>query len=153
MTQSDNTAEAERKFILQHLLLIHKKTGLLLKHVSNVPGWEKKEEDTKVELVSGMLTAIKKFTEKVLNGGNEKGDLLEIVHSDYIIKIDTGDHSMLAAIIKHKDKAPDDFYDQLKNIHNNIVNTHSSEFEKFDGSQELSDDLSNELSSFLKLYK
>ena len=144
--------EKEVKFSLEHLLLIHKKSGLLIKDVNNAPEWERREENARVELISGMLTAIKNFTEKVLSTPSKKGELMEIVHSDYVIKIDTGEHTILAAILRYKEKAPENFDSQLKKVHTDLFSKYTSFFQCYDGSQTCDDNLSSDLSCFISSF-
>jgi hypothetical protein len=80
-------------FVVTDVLWIHRETGLLLYHLTS-----DFSVTSDLDLFSGMLTAIRDFSQDTL-GGDEEGGLGEITYSDQHILIETGRHSYLAAIV------------------------------------------------------
>lgn len=80
-------------FSVADVLLIHRETGLLLYHL---PGDISATSDT--DLFSGMLTAIRDFSQNTL-GGDGQDELGEITYGDQRILIETGRYTYLAVIV------------------------------------------------------
>ena len=70
-------------FTVTDILLIHRETGLLLRHVTGEP-----EALPDSDLVSGMLTAIRDFSQDAL-GGEEQEELEEIQYGEQRILIES----------------------------------------------------------------
>ena len=80
-------------FAVSDILLIHRETGLLLWHVS---GDQEGMPDT--DLVSGMLTAIRDFSQDAL-GGEEEEQLEEIQYGEQRILIESARYAYLAVVV------------------------------------------------------
>jgi hypothetical protein len=83
-------------FTVTDMLLIHRETGLLLRHVTGEP-----EALPDSDLVSGMLTAIRDFVGDALGqDGDEDEDLDAIQYGDERILIETSRHAYLAVVVE-----------------------------------------------------
>jgi len=79
---------------VEQVFLIHKKTGLLLQHVSAVPG---AVQDA--DMVSGMLTAIQDFVHDSFS--SRRSDELETLQvGDLTVWIEQGPLAILAGVIR-----------------------------------------------------
>lgn len=123
----------EETGLIQDLILIHKKTGLLIIHKSDIPSWKIKSRKERGELISGMLTAIKHFVEFVLTNSNSGGELKEIKHSDCTIKINSKEHTVLAAVLPSDNEMPYDFDAILDEFHNELYEKFGEKLAQFDG--------------------
>jgi hypothetical protein len=82
-------------FKVTDMLLIHRETGLLLRHVTDDP-----EALPDSDLVSGMLTAIRDFVGDALGqGADEDEDLDAIEYGGERILIETSQHAYLAVVV------------------------------------------------------
>jgi cytoskeletal protein RodZ len=82
-------------FKVTDMLLIHRETGLLLRHVTDDP-----ETLPDSDLVSGMLTAIRDFVGDAFGqGSDEDEDLDAIQYGDERILIETSQHCYLAVVV------------------------------------------------------
>jgi hypothetical protein len=80
-------------FSVRELFLIHRKTGLLLCHLSQSP-----DTSSDSDLVSGMLTAIRDFAQDAFGRGKE-GQLDEIQYGERRILIETAQNAYLAVVV------------------------------------------------------
>ncbi len=110
---------------VQHIFLIHHKTGLLVSEVmdSNVPSQD-------ADLVSSMLTAISDFVRDSFNTSpGEELDMIEV--GEHTVWIVQGPYALIAAVVKGE--APEnlrvDFQQALELIHKDF----SVELKDFDG--------------------
>jgi hypothetical protein len=112
-------------FTVTDILLIHRETGLLLFHL---PSEISKTADT--DLFSGMLTAIRDFSQDTL-GGDEQVGLGEITYGDQSILIETAQHTYLAVIINGI--APPQFRAQMRERIIEIEHSHEKELRAYQG--------------------
>jgi len=89
------------EFRVEHVFLIHRKTGLLLEHVA-----APEAEGQDPQLVSGMLTAIQDFVRDSFNGagGGKRGDggggIDSLRLGDLLLWCEEGPFAFLAAVIR-----------------------------------------------------
>jgi hypothetical protein len=112
-------------FVVTDVLLIHHETGLLLYHLTS-----DFSVTSDVDLLSGMLTAIRDFSQDTL-GGEEEGGLGEITYHDQHIMIETGRYSYLAVIVNGV--PPAGFKAEMFEAINEIESTHASELRNYQG--------------------
>jgi hypothetical protein len=112
-------------FTVTDVLLIHPETGLLLLHI---PSENSKTSDT--DLFSGMLTAIRDFSQDTLGGDGQAG-LGEITYGDQSILIETARHVYLAVIINGV--APPQFRAEMRERIMEIEHSHAEELRKYQG--------------------
>ena len=112
-------------FVVTDVLLIHRETGLLLYHLT---GDFSVASD--VDLFSGMLTAIRDFSQDTL-GGDDEGGLGEITYSDQHIMIETGRYSYLAVIVNGI--PPPGFLEEMREAINEIESAHAEELRNYQG--------------------
>jgi len=109
---------------VEQVFLIHKSTGLLLRHItaSSVPAQD-------ANLVSGMLTAIQDF---VHDSFGDREDTLETLQvGDLSVWIEQGPHAVLAAVIRGN--APEELRMILREVVENIHQEKLEELETFEG--------------------
>jgi hypothetical protein len=80
-------------FEVAQVFLIHRETGLLLRHVSR-----DREDSPDSDLISGMLTAIRDFAGDALGRG-EEGRLDEIQYGERCILLEAAQHAYLAVVV------------------------------------------------------
>lgn len=80
-------------FQVVEIFLIHRETGLLLRHLSHDP-----EASPDSDLISGMLTAIRDFVHDSFGRGEQR-QLDEIQYGDRSILIETAQHAYLAVLV------------------------------------------------------
>jgi hypothetical protein len=80
-------------FDVTEVFLIHRETGLLLRHVSCEPG-----ASPDSDLISGMLTAIRDFVQESF-GGDEEGQLDEIQYGERSILIEAAQRAYMAVVV------------------------------------------------------
>jgi hypothetical protein len=80
-------------FEVAEIFLIHRETGLLLRHLGRDPGAAPDSD-----LVSGMLTAIRDFVQDAFGRG-EEGQLDEIQYGERRILIEASQHAYLAVVV------------------------------------------------------
>jgi OOP family OmpA-OmpF porin len=79
---------------VEQVFLIHRKTGLLLQHVSATSAGVQD-----ADMVSGMLTAIRDFVQDSFGGGREQSlDSFKV--GDLTVRIEQGPEAVLAAVIR-----------------------------------------------------
>ncbi|MDQ7091855.1 MAG: OmpA family protein [Methylococcales bacterium] len=114
---------------VEQAFLIHRETGLLLRHVSNEGIDEIRDSDA----VSAMLTAIQDFTQDSFSvNQTEKLDTVEI--GDYTVYLDRGAYAMLACVIQGI--PPYSLRDHFETILGNIHQQHIRLLTKFEGDSE-----------------
>ena len=80
-------------YTVQHIFLIHRESGLLLRHLAI-----SKEETEDADLISGMLTAIQDFMRDSF--GEEDSELEEVTHGDQRILLEGGQYAYVAVVLE-----------------------------------------------------
>ena len=116
------------QFRVEHVFLIHRKTGLLIEHVA-AP--EVTAQDP--QLVSGMLSAIQDFVRDSFEGTNKTGgsgiDTLRL--GDLLLWCEEGPFAFLAAVIRGN--PPESLHAALRETLTNIHDQYRSSLEEFEG--------------------
>jgi outer membrane protein OmpA-like peptidoglycan-associated protein len=116
------------QFRVEHVFLIHRKTGLLIEHVA-AP--EVIAQDP--QLVSGMLSAIQDFVRDSFEGTNKSGgggiDTLRL--GDVLLWCEEGPFAFLAAVIRGN--PPETLHAALRETLTNIHDQYRSQLEEFQG--------------------
>jgi outer membrane protein OmpA-like peptidoglycan-associated protein len=113
------------QFRVEHVFLIHRKTGLLIEHVA-AP--EVTAQDP--QLVSGMLSAIQDFVRDSFEGTNKGGiDTLRL--GDLLLWCEEGPFAFLAAVIRGN--PPESLHAALRETLTNIHDQYRSSLEEFEG--------------------
>ena len=112
-------------FVVTDVLVIHRETGLLLYHLTS-----DFSVTSDIDLFSGMLTAIRDFSQDTL-GGEEEGGLGEITYSDQHIMIETGRQSYLAVIVNGI--PPAGFKAEMREAINEIESAFAEELRNYQG--------------------
>jgi len=114
---------------VEQAFLIHRETGLLLRHVSNEGIDELRDSDA----VSAMLTAIQDFTQDSFSANQQdKLDTVEI--GDYTVFLDRGAYAMLACVIQGI--PPYSLRDHFETILGDIHQKYIGLLTKFEGDNE-----------------
>ena len=82
-------------FEIYDILLIHRKTGILLNHL----GQEQSDDSTEAELIGGMLTAIQDFARDAFQWEEEE-NLSQVQYLENQIYLDAMPHSILALVAR-----------------------------------------------------
>lgn len=114
-------------FTIEQLFLIDQRTGLLMAHAPAAP---EHERNGKLQMMSGMLTAIQDFTKDAF-GSENAGDLHEVKYGDKMIFVAANPPAFLAAVTIGA--APLQFSDKLRGLLRRIHNTWHHELRAFDG--------------------
>ena len=93
VSDAELALRAALPFHVDELFLIHRESGLLLRHISLTS-----EASPDSDLISGMLTAIRDFTQDAFGQGRE-GQLDEIQYGERSIIIETAQYAYLAVVI------------------------------------------------------
>jgi hypothetical protein len=112
-------------FAVSDILLIHRETGLLLWYVS---GDQESMPDT--DLVSGMLTAIRDFSQDAL-GGEEQEQLEEIQYGEQRILIESARYAYLAVVVDGIE--PPGFQAEMRERVVEISHAHEGVLREYDG--------------------
>ena len=116
------------QFRVEHVFLIHRKTGLLIEHVA-AP--EVTAQDP--QLVSGMLSAIQDFVRDSFEGTDKNGgggiDTLRL--GDVLLWCEEGPFAFLAAVIRGN--PPESLHAALRETLTNIHDQYRSQLEEFQG--------------------
>lgn len=116
------------QFRVEHVFLIHRKTGLLIEHVA-AP--EVTAQDP--QLVSGMLSAIQDFVRDSFEGTNKGGgggiDTLRL--GDVLLWCEEGPFAFLAAVIRGN--PPESLHAALRETLTDIHDQYRSQLEEFQG--------------------
>ena len=124
------------QFRVEHVFLIHRKTGLLIEHVA-AP--EVTAQDP--QLVSGMLTAIQDFVRDSFEGPNkgEGGGIDTLRLGDVLLWCEEGPFAFLAAVIRGN--PPESLHAALRETLTDIHEQFRSSLEEFQGDSETLGDL------------
>lgn len=114
-------------FTIEQLFLIDQRTGLLIAHAPVTP---EGEINGKLQMMSGMLTAIQDFTKDAF-GSENAGDLHEVKYGDKMIFVAANPPAFLAAVTIGA--APLQFSDKLRGLLRRIHNTWHRELRAYDG--------------------
>lgn len=110
---------------VEQILLIHRKTGLLLTHVTTDGVAE-----GNADMVSSMLTAIQDFARDAFDAGDT--DVLKTMEvGELKVWIQGGPRVLLAAVIRGN--APREFRTRLDQLIEDVVLNYSGELERFEG--------------------
>lgn len=114
-------------FTLEELFVIHRHSGLLLAHDHH---HTTSSADT--DLISGMLTAIRHFTQDAFGRGRSDGELDEIQYGDQRIIIRGGSAAYVAAVIRGIEPtgfraSVQGFIDDLHLYHENLLRSYTGE--------------------------
>jgi OOP family OmpA-OmpF porin len=133
------------QFRVEHVFLIHRKTGLLIEHVA-AP--EATAQDP--QLVSGMLSAIQDFVRDSFEGTNKSGgggiDTLRL--GDLLLWCEEGPFAFLAAVIRGN--PPESLHAALRETLTGIHDQFRSQLEEFQGDSSTLGDLVTPLTSDLR---
>jgi len=114
-------------FTIEQLFLIDQRSGLLIAHV---PAENGAEGNGKLQMISGMLTAIQDFTKEAFGAGQE-GDLHEVRYGEKTIFVAANPPAFLAAVTAGT--PPMQFADRLRGLLRRIHNTWHRELREFSG--------------------
>ena len=115
------------QFRVEHVFLIHRKTGLLIEHVA-AP--EVTAQDP--QLVSGMLSAIQDFVRDSFEGTNKGGGGIDTLRlGDVLLWCEEGPFAFLAAVIRGN--PPESLHAALRETLTNIHDQYRSQLEEFEG--------------------
>ena len=127
---------------IQYVFIIHRNSGLLLAQTS--PSGELRDD---LDMVSGMLTAIREFAKDSLG---EDGELNEIKHGEEFILLQTSQEVYVAAVLSGT--IPQG-YNALSHLVVSEINAkHEREFHDFDGNMDKLPPLVDELRPLLYPY-
>ena len=116
------------QFRVEHVFLIHRKTGLLIEHVA-AP--EATAQDP--QLVSGMLSAIQDFVRDSFEGSNksEGGGIDTLRLGDLLLWCEEGPFAFLAAVIRGN--PPESLHAALRETLTDIHDQFQAPLEEFEG--------------------
>jgi hypothetical protein len=124
-------------FTIEQIFLIDQRTGLLITHASATENREPNGKplpgepaNGKLQMVSGMLTAIQDFTKEAF-GSNTEGDLHEVKYGDKMIFVAFSPPVFLAAVTVGV--APQQFSERLRGTLRRIHNAFHPALRAFDG--------------------
>ncbi len=112
-------------FDVEEIFLIHRETGLLLRHISR-----ELEELPDTDLISGMLTAIRDFAQEAFGRG-EEGQLDEIQYGNRRIVIEAARYTYLAVVVDGIE--PPDFRSEMRQLAVEINLTHEEILQNYKG--------------------
>jgi hypothetical protein len=115
-------------FTVEEVFFIHRKSGLLLCHVSRRP-----DASPDSDLISGMLTAIRDFVSDAFGRG-AAGDLDEIQYGTQRILIQSAQHAYLAVVVEGTE--PSGFRAQMRERVVEISQAHRRVLQDYDGNRE-----------------
>lgn len=124
VSEGETLIRTSLPFSVEHIFLIHKDTGILLKHL--VP---EGNEQSEMGEVSGMLTAIQDFVRDSFSDG--KGDLEEVAHGDLRILLENGQFAYLAVVLSGIE--PKGYNNLINEVIHEVNIQYESELKKFDG--------------------
>jgi hypothetical protein len=122
---AEASLRASLPFKVRQVFLIHRETGLLLRHISQDP-----EAARDSELIGSMLTAIRDFAQDAFGGGNG-GQLEEIEYGDEHILLEASRHAYLAIVASGVE--PPGFRAQMRERIVEIEHAHAETLRSFDG--------------------
>lgn len=112
-------------FQVHELFLIHRESGILLRHASSTD-----EETPDSDVVSGMLTAVSDFVDDAFGHGRE-GDLDQIQYGDTLILLEEARYTYLAVVTQGF--APPGFQADIRQQLYRIEERFGSALREFDG--------------------
>jgi hypothetical protein len=112
-------------FEVAEVFLIHRETGLLLRHISHDP-----DASPDSDLISGMLTAIRDFAQEAFGRGQE-GQLEEIQYGDRRILIEAARHAYLAVVVDGIE--PAGFRAEMRDRIIGVDHAHTKTLRQYDG--------------------
>ena len=131
-------------FRVEHVFLIHRKTGLLLEHVA---AEEVTSQDP--QLVSGMLTAIQDFVRDSFDGDQKGGGGIDTLRlGDLLLWCEEGPYAYLAAVIRGN--PPEALHAELRETLTAIHAEMGGALEEFDGDNAALGDLTMPLQQCLR---
>ncbi len=123
---------------VEHLFLIHRKSGLLLEHVTALDAAARDPQ-----LVSGMLTAIQDFVSDSFNDG-DSGDAVDSLRlGDQLLWCETGPQAYLAAVIRGT--PPENLRDRMRDTLHRIHDDLRGALEDYNGDNAQLGDLASRL--------
>jgi len=127
---------------VEQIFLIHKETGLLLKHISFDPALN---EDA--DVVSSMLTAVRDFVQDSFSSsGNQQIDNLRM--GDLEILLEQGPDVVLALVCRGK--VPRSLEAKMQEKIEGLQQSYSAELQTFEGDTSAFEDVEGELDSLMK---
>ena len=131
------------QFRVEHVFLIHRKTGLLLEHMA-----AKEVASQDPQMVSGMLTAIRDFVSDSFEGGSKGGAIDALRLGDLLLWCEESPFAFLAAVIRGNppESLRADLREALTRIHEDL----RIPLEEFDGDSSALGDLVTSLEGCLK---
>ncbi len=114
------------RYQVEQVFLIHRRSGLLISHVSSS---EEIEKDN--DAVSAMLSAIESFVRESF-AGNKENHLSRVTVGDRIVYLEHGPSALLASVVRGV--ATPAYRRKLKEINEDIHAAHSRRLEAFSGS-------------------
>lgn len=128
---------------VEHVFLIHKRTGLLIEHVA---ADETANQDP--QLVSAMLSAIQDFVRDSFTG-TDSGGLDTLRLGELLLWCEQGPHAFLAAVIRGN--PPESLHGYLRDTLSNIHKHRHQALESFDGDAAIFPGLLDELGECLRM--
>ncbi|MDX8381294.1 MAG: hypothetical protein R8M14_04210 [Ghiorsea sp.] len=113
---------------VEQVFLIHKETGLLLRHVSFDPALN---EDA--DVISSMLTAVQDFIQDSFSGSTDQG-IENLRMGDLEVVIEQGPHFVLAVVCRGN--TPRSFSEKIQTVVEDIQKIHGEAFKTFEGDTE-----------------
>ena len=129
-------------FQVAQVFLVHRETGLLLRHVC---AEAEPAEDS--DLIGSMLSAIRDFAEDAFGRG-EQADLDVIEYGDRRILIEAGEHAYLAVVVDGVE--PPGFRAEMRECIIEIGNRHAATLRDYDGDPTLLSSTEDSLRSLME---
>jgi hypothetical protein len=127
-------------YSIERVFLVHRKTGLLLSHVS-----ADLDSRAGMDTISGMLTAIQDFVRDSFSDG--EGDLEEITHGDRRILLEGGQLAYVAVVLSGVE--PEGYNRLIRDVVHHINVQYENALMKFDGDMGQLPDLRSDLGQLL----
>jgi outer membrane protein OmpA-like peptidoglycan-associated protein len=127
-------------FYVEEIFLIHKESGLLLAHAS-----QNDENNGNEDMVSGMLTAIRQFSNAAFSANDQS--LHEIEYEQFKIIIEDGKYAYLAFVVKGA--VSNGFRSIIKDLENKIHLRFYKEMRAFEGDVDTLEPVKPILSGFI----
>ncbi|HNR68603.1 MAG TPA: hypothetical protein PKN04_11495 [bacterium] len=126
---------------IDHLLIIHQKTGLLIAHKSST-------NESEIQVIGSMLQVIKSFIEDAFAEGQHTGDLYEIEHSERTIRIESSRYFYLAVVYSGVPTAA--FNESVRGLVHKIQNRYQKPLRDYQGDNSQFNGIDKYLTRFLK---
>ena len=121
-------------FVVQELFLIQQDSGLLLAHVQHDG-----QDDADSDLIGGMLTAVRDFTQDSFGETEEGQELDEIQYGDQRVIIQSGQYVYLAAVIEGVE--PEGFRTRLRQFVSQLHVQYKPQLRDYNGDPQMLPDL------------